>query len=157
MKTTYKLHTLLVIVTAFILASSMFIGSNTIGFDAATDPSRNNSFIPSAITVDGNLSTGEWADAAYVEEWYMDADEENTDGNNYMYLTEDADNVYIGLDLCSDTTNNGTDEWGRQVLRAPGRGFARPRAGLDRGERADISFQGQVRWQRCLVYQMMAA
>ncbi|TFH00390.1 MAG: hypothetical protein E4H14_19695 [Candidatus Thorarchaeota archaeon] len=41
----------------------------------------------------------------------MDADAENTDGNNYMYLTEDANYVYIGLDLCSDTTDNGADEW----------------------------------------------
>ncbi|TFH00391.1 MAG: hypothetical protein E4H14_19700 [Candidatus Thorarchaeota archaeon] len=68
MKTTYKIHSLLVIVTAFILASSMFIGSNTIGFDAANNPSRNNYFIPSAITIDGVLSSGEWDDAAYVEE-----------------------------------------------------------------------------------------
>lgn len=111
MKNTHKTNTLLVIVTVFILASSIFLANNAIGFDSVANLSRNNSFIPSAITVDGSLLTGEWDAAAYVEEWYIDADVDNTDGYNYMYLAEDANYLYVALDLCSDTTNDGTGEW----------------------------------------------
>ena len=105
-----RMQNLLVFVTAFILASTILVGSSNISLDS-TMMSRHNSFIPSTITIDGNISSGEWDDAAHIEQWYMDADEENTDGNNYMYLTEDATYLYIGLDLCSDTTNDGTGEW----------------------------------------------
>jgi hypothetical protein len=41
----------------------------------------------------------------------MNADPSNSDGYNYMYLDEDPYNLYIALDLCSDQTNDSTDEW----------------------------------------------
>lgn len=66
---------------------------------------------PDPIVVDGILSPGEWDNAINVTKWYMDADPENYDGYNYMYLTEDRDNVYIALDLVSDQTNDEAGEW----------------------------------------------
>lgn len=66
---------------------------------------------PDPIVIDGILSAGEWDNAINVTKWYMDADPENYDGFNYMYLTEDRDNVYIALDLVSDQTNDEAGEW----------------------------------------------
>lgn len=72
----------------------------------------NTSYLyPNPIVVDGIISAGEWDNAVNITKWYMDADPENIDGYNYMYLTEDRDNVYIALDLASDQTNDEAGEW----------------------------------------------
>jgi hypothetical protein len=102
---------MLVISIAFLLASGTLIGNNIT--DASTiDAGNEKEFsISSAITLDGVLSLGEWADAEHITPWYMDADPENSDGYNYMYIDEDIDNLYLALDLCSDQTNNESGEW----------------------------------------------
>ncbi|TFG17600.1 MAG: hypothetical protein EU530_10370, partial [Promethearchaeota archaeon] len=69
--------------------------------------------------LDGVIEKREWARAAYTIPFYLDVDntvdstvgKPNIDGWNYMYVTEDANNYYIGLDLCSDRTNNKEGEW----------------------------------------------
>ncbi len=66
---------------------------------------------PDPILIDGIISSGEWDNSVNITKWYMDADPENYDGYNYMYLTEDRDNVYIALDLVSDQTNDEAGEW----------------------------------------------
>lgn len=66
---------------------------------------------PDPIIIDGILSPGEWDNAINVKKWYMDVDTENYDGYNYMYLTEDRDNLYFAIDLVSDQTNDETGEW----------------------------------------------
>ncbi len=76
------------------------------------DEVSNESFItPYSIVIDGDLSPNEWDDAEHVIQWYMDADPENYDGFNYMYITEDIDNLYVAIDLVSDQTNDETGEW----------------------------------------------
>jgi len=103
-----------VIATLFFVAFTIFLGNETTGSLSLTPDitSRVTIFVtPSSIVIDGNLSAGEWSDATHVTKWYMDADPENADGYNYMYLAEDLDNLYIALDLSSDQTNNESGEW----------------------------------------------
>ncbi len=69
--------------------------------------------------LDGVIEKREWARAAYTIPFYLDVDntidstvgKSNVDGWNYMYVTEDANNYYVALDLCSDRTNNKEGEW----------------------------------------------
>ncbi|MGY5854363.1 MAG: hypothetical protein RTU92_12420 [Candidatus Thorarchaeota archaeon] len=105
--------TALVFVVAFSLTSTMLIGTTLTSFTYFETHASgiNNSFNPSAITMDGNLSTGEWDDAEHIISWFMDADPANYDGDNYMYIAEDTDNLYIALDLVSDQTDDPKDEW----------------------------------------------
>jgi hypothetical protein len=91
------------------LMNGYMISLNQLGTEGVV--TRTTTFSPSSITVDGNLSAGEWDDAEQAIQWYMDADPENYDGFNYMYLDEDIDNLYIALDLVSDQTNDVSDEW----------------------------------------------
>jgi len=67
------------------------------------------------IVIDGTINEAEWSDRDWKVEFYLNIDDAfnppDSDGNNYMYLGEDLDNLYIGLDLCSDQTGNETDEW----------------------------------------------
>ncbi|MHA2004461.1 MAG: hypothetical protein ACXABV_11355 [Candidatus Thorarchaeota archaeon] len=96
---------------AFLLASGTLIGNNITNASTTDADSENDFSISSAITLDGVLSLGEWADAEHVVQWFMDADPENSDGYNYMYINEDIDSLYFALDLCSDQTNNESGEW----------------------------------------------
>jgi len=94
-----KTKIVLVVLITFSLGSTLLLDASSKSFHTA------------AITIDGDLSDSDWASADHKVEWYMNADPENSDGNNYMYLTEDTDNLYVGLDLCSDVTNDETGEW----------------------------------------------
>ncbi|MFW9767664.1 MAG: hypothetical protein ACFFF9_14625 [Candidatus Thorarchaeota archaeon] len=89
----------LVMLVALIISSTLFVNAS------------GNSFVIAEISIDGSISGGEWESAAHKVEWFMDADPENSDGYNYMYLDEDDNSLYIALDLCSDQTNNETGEW----------------------------------------------
>jgi hypothetical protein len=66
-----------------------------------------------APTMDGVIGIAEWMNADVYETFFIDA--ENTDGNidanNSLYIGEDDDNLYIGLDLNSDQSPNTTGEW----------------------------------------------
>lgn len=100
------------ITVLFLITSFLGYSANNAPIIALeTVPENENSFINSAITVDGNLTQSEWADAEHKIDWFMDADPENSDGYNYLYLAEDYNNLYVALDLCSDQTNNTADEW----------------------------------------------
>jgi hypothetical protein len=88
------------------MAGSNFADATIISVDSEKGFSLN-----SVVVLDGVLSAGEWADAAHSVQWYMDADPENSDGYNYMYLDEDQDYLYVALDLCSDQTNDENGEW----------------------------------------------
>ncbi len=103
----------LVFVVAFSLTFSSLVGTTMTSYALfETEGLRiNNAFNPSAIVMDGNLSAGEWDEAEHVISWYMDADIENYDGDNYMYIAEDPDNLYLALDLVSDQTDDPKDEW----------------------------------------------
>ena len=94
-----KTKIVLVVLITFSLGSTLLLDASSKSFHIA------------AITIDGDLSDSEWASADHKVEWFMDADPENSDGNNYMYITEDTDNLYVGLDLCSDQTNDEAGEW----------------------------------------------
>jgi hypothetical protein len=96
------------------MLSSVFIGTSWNSTNiTALNLSRGSSTLSSAssIVIDGELSADEWSTAVHKVQWYMDADSENSDGYNYMYLDEDPYNLYIALDLCSDQTNNESGEW----------------------------------------------
>ena len=104
----------LLLVTLFILVSTMYVGPSLI--DSKTNVNERNEimktrFFPSTFIIDGTLSPGEWDDAEHKTMWFINASPSNTDGYNYMYLAEDLDNLYIAIDLCSDTTNDPTGEW----------------------------------------------
>ncbi len=102
------------VLVTFFMISSIFIGtsldSSNITF---LNLNRETHIISStsSIVIDGNLSTNEWSNAVHKVQWYMDADPENSDGFNYMYIDEDPWNLYIALDLCSDQTNDNSGEW----------------------------------------------
>ncbi|MHA2204411.1 MAG: hypothetical protein ACXABC_01020 [Candidatus Thorarchaeota archaeon] len=102
------------ILVAFYMMSSVFIGnswnnSNITGANLINEGNTISSV--NSIIIDGNLSVDEWNTAVHKAKWYMDADPENSDGYNYMYIDEDIDNLYLALDLCSDQTNNESGEW----------------------------------------------
>jgi hypothetical protein len=104
----------LVMFAAFFMMSSVFISTSWSGTNIiAMNLNRGSSTLSFArsIVIDGDLSADEWSDAVHKIQWYMDADPENSDGYNYMYIDEDPYNLYIALDLCSDQTNNESGEW----------------------------------------------
>jgi parallel beta-helix repeat protein len=67
------------------------------------------------IVMDGVINAAEWANAPHVVEFFLDLDNggapPNVDGNNYLYIGEDADNLYVGLDMCGDQSGDPTGEW----------------------------------------------
>ncbi|OLS21636.1 MAG: hypothetical protein ThorAB25_26680, partial [Candidatus Thorarchaeota archaeon AB_25] len=98
---------------AFFMMSSVFIGTSWNNASITVLNLNRESHISSvsSIVIDGELSTDEWSNAVHKVQWFMDADPENSDGYNYMYLDEDPWNLYVALDLCSDQTNDSTGEW----------------------------------------------
>ncbi len=98
----------------FFLMSSVFIGTSwnsTNITSAQLYEGRHSLSSASSIIIDGNISTDEWSTAQHKIQWYMNADPENSDGYNYMYIDEDPYNLYIALDMCSDQTNDSAGEW----------------------------------------------
>ncbi len=98
----------------FFMVSSIFIGASWSSSDLSAMRLHDGGSAlaaASSIVIDGTLSTDEWSTAQHKVQWYMDADPENSDGFNYMYVDEDPYNLYIALDLCSDQTNNEDGEW----------------------------------------------
>ncbi|TFF93816.1 MAG: hypothetical protein EU543_02735 [Promethearchaeota archaeon] len=87
----------------------------------ATHSSRvtiNNSANLSNINVDGVIEEGEWLNTDINKSFYLDvnntADLEgdiNVDGNNTIYIGQDAQNIYMALDLCGDRSNLSAGEW----------------------------------------------
>ncbi|MFW9774002.1 MAG: hypothetical protein ACFFEO_17755 [Candidatus Thorarchaeota archaeon] len=67
------------------------------------------------VVIDGIINETEWADRDWTILFNLDVDDvgnpPDKDGTNYLYLGEDLNNLFIGLDLCSDQTNNVTNEW----------------------------------------------
>lgn len=105
---------MLVIVTVLFLASAVYGEydlTSSLNSDKVTESNKTAFVAPSTIIIDGNLSVDEWSGAEHVIQWYMDADPENADGYNYMYIGEDTDNLYIALDLTSDNTSDENGEW----------------------------------------------
>ncbi len=102
------------VVAAFFMVSTVFIGASWDSSHVAAlnlQDDHNIMASASSIVIDGTLSTDEWSTAQHKVQWYMDADPENSDGFNYMYVDEDPYNLYIALDLCSDQTNDENGEW----------------------------------------------
>jgi hypothetical protein len=102
------------VLVAFFMLSYVFIGAswNDVNI-TALNLNRGNHIVSSVsdIVIDGVLSEGEWSDVLHEIQWFMDADPENSDGYNYLYLDEDPYNLYVALDLCSDQTNDSIGEW----------------------------------------------
>jgi len=99
---------------AFLMISSVVFGnslntSNTA--NAYLISASNTASMVSSFVIDGDITADEWSTAVHKIQWYMDADDENSDGYNYMYIDEDPYNLYVALDLCSDQTNNESGEW----------------------------------------------
>ena len=63
------------------------------------------------INLDGVINEAEWATAQYKTEFWLNVDKNHINGNNYLYIGEDEENLYIALDLCSDNTSDDTGEW----------------------------------------------
>ncbi|MHA2090814.1 MAG: hypothetical protein ACW98K_08135 [Candidatus Kariarchaeaceae archaeon] len=104
-------HNILITILALLL-SSLTLQAVLVNPPEETVEVSSISFLtPSSIVIDGNLSLNEWDDAEHVTQWYMDADQTNYDGFNYLYLAEDVAHLYIAIDLVSDQTNDETDEW----------------------------------------------
>jgi hypothetical protein len=81
----------------------------------ATPPKLSNPSPMENVVIDGIIGEAEWSDADNKSEFFLDIDDvgnpPDSDGYNYLYLGEDLDNLYIGLDLASDQTGDITDEW----------------------------------------------
>ena len=63
------------------------------------------------ITIDGVINETAWELSDHKVKFWIDADPNNLDGYNFMYLGEDVNNLYIALDLCSDNTSDTSSEW----------------------------------------------
>ncbi|MFW9823860.1 MAG: hypothetical protein ACFFE4_13030 [Candidatus Thorarchaeota archaeon] len=67
------------------------------------------------VVLDGIINETEWTDRDWTITFFLDVDDvgnpPDKDGTNYLYLGEDLDYFYVGLDLCSDQTDNVTGEW----------------------------------------------
>jgi len=88
---------------------------------SGTSPMQN-------VVIDGDINEAEWADRDWKIPFYLNIDEvfnpPDKDGYNYMYLGEDYNNFYVGLDLCSDQTGDPTDEWVGIWLNVNNRSFS---------------------------------
>lgn len=100
---------ILLILSGLLLISLYSLETN------ANPPKTSNPLPMENIVLDGTINETEWSDADWEVEFYLNIDEAfnppDSDGNNYMYLGEDLNNLYIGLDLCSDQTGDVTEEW----------------------------------------------
>ncbi len=98
----------------FLTISSGVVGNpwdDSITSDSFLISGSNTASSFNAFLIDGDIAEDEWSSPVHKIQWYMDADPENSDGYNYMYIDEDPYNLYIALDLCSDQTNNESGEW----------------------------------------------
>lgn len=93
----------------FPLFNDTYSSNNLILVNKDTLP--ENSDVMHYINLDGVINEAEWATANHKVEFWLNVDENHKDGNNYLYLGEDRENLYLGLDLCSDNTTDETDEW----------------------------------------------
>ena len=100
------------IVVPAILLNLIFIGG--VGYGAVI-PKMSGTTPMTGIVMDGIIEEDEWSDADWKVGFYLDIDDvgnpPDTDGMNYMYLGEDENNIYLGLDLLSDKTGEITGEW----------------------------------------------
>ncbi|MFX1304695.1 MAG: hypothetical protein ACFE9X_15180 [Promethearchaeota archaeon] len=80
------------------------------------------------VVIDGIINETEWTNRDWTIFFYLDIDDvgnpPDKDGTNYLYLGEDLNNLYLGLDLCSDQTNNITGEWISLWLNIANRNFS---------------------------------
>lgn len=78
-------------------------------------PPKTSNLPMQNIVIDGTINEAEWSDSDWKVEFYLNIDDvfnpPDTDGYNYLYLGEDLDYLYIGLDLCSDQTGGEIGEW----------------------------------------------
>ncbi|MBD3353652.1 MAG: hypothetical protein GF364_19365 [Candidatus Lokiarchaeota archaeon] len=104
MKTVYKM----------ILIGLMVIGAGIFGYIAGLDI-----LFHGKPTIDGKIKGFEWRDADHKIGFWLNLNNSidtstgtnNIDCYNYLYVGEDKNNYYIGVDLCGDRTNNIEGEW----------------------------------------------
>ena len=105
----------------------MSIGLITLSVSNKT-PKTNSADPMEGIVVDGTITEAEWEGCDWKVGFYLDIDDvgnpPDTDGNNYLYLGEDLNNLYIGLDLCSDKTGGTNGEWVSVWLNTNNRSFS---------------------------------
>lgn len=109
---------------SFILLN--LIGVGVFSVIVKADSIKSSGTAPMTIVMDGIIDEGEWSNRDWKVGYYLDINESNapdSDGLNYLYLGEDVDNLYIGLDLCSDKTPDITDEWVGVWLNTNNRSF----------------------------------
>ncbi|MFX0074307.1 MAG: hypothetical protein ACFE96_02615 [Candidatus Hermodarchaeota archaeon] len=105
----------------------MSIGLTSLSLSNETP--KSSSDVPmEGVVVDGTITETEWEGRDWKVEFYLDIDDggnpPDTDGYNYMYLGEDLNNLYIGLDLCSDKTGGTNGEWISVWLNTNNRSFS---------------------------------
>ncbi|MFX1380522.1 MAG: hypothetical protein ACFFA4_15660 [Promethearchaeota archaeon] len=88
------------------------------------NPPMNN------VVIDGVINENEWSGADWKINFYLDVDNKpdyngkiNVDGENVLYIGEDLSNLYLALDLCSDRSDNETNEWVGVWLNTANRTF----------------------------------
>lgn len=101
-----------VVIIGFMLMVSGGTNQNSTLVTSSTGPT-NSLMYEKNIIIDGNID--DWLNPVAVDEFYLDLDNSgnpnNLDGNNYLYVDEDSENVYIALDLPSDQTDDTSGEW----------------------------------------------
>lgn len=60
------------------------------------------------VTIDGNISTGEWTDADSIS-WYYTPTTDHKDANIYCYAKWDDTYIYFMVDLCPDNSTEDLD------------------------------------------------
>jgi len=100
-----------------------------IAFSLSNETPKSSSVAPmEGIVVDGTINEAEWEGRDWKIGFYLDIDDvgnpPDADGNNYLYLGEDLDNLYVGLDLCSDKTGGTNGEWISVWLNTNNRSFS---------------------------------
>ncbi|MHA2425547.1 MAG: hypothetical protein ACXAEF_12220, partial [Candidatus Thorarchaeota archaeon] len=76
MSSSWNLRSSLLIITLFILISTIYVGINLTSSSHQLNMKENftdSRFIPSAFNIDGNLSVGEWDNAEHKIKWFINA------------------------------------------------------------------------------------
>lgn len=91
--------------------------------DGSNEHYAKTSFISPVI--DGNISYDEYKLADWKLTQYFDVNNSlgDVDGNNYVYVGQDNESIYVAIDLVSDQTNSNTNEWFSVWLNTANRVF----------------------------------
>lgn len=94
----------LIVTPLFSYLIGYIVGSNSVFFHSTASISP---------TIDGHIIEDNWKRSKFIVKEYADVDNSigNKDNYNYLYIGDSKENLYIGLDLLTDTLPNYERNW----------------------------------------------